>query len=185
MKLEDGRWTLKWQLVLRNVSSWCIVMTSCFFISKYTWNISLIFASLKSFHFYYIVSAVQASIAANTWVVSGASQTKSKFMAELILCMLGGIWNVGLYRPKMLEFSACVIISGMWVYAVQKCFVFQQSFCSFLDSGFRALAPDLLPLGFLLIQQNSRTFCQGSSISLVCLTLIFTRKNQHLESDYR
>jgi hypothetical protein len=76
MKLEDGRWTLKWQLVLRNVSSWCIVMTSCFFISKYTWNISLIFASLKSFHFYYIVSAVQASIAANTWVVSGASQTK-------------------------------------------------------------------------------------------------------------
>ncbi len=175
----------EWQLVLRNVSSWCIVMTFSFFTSKYTCNISLIFASLNSFHFYYIVAAVQASIAANTWVVSGASQTKSKFMAELILCMLGGIWNVGLYHPKMLEFSACLIISGMWVYTVQKCFVFQHSFCSFLDSGFRALTPDLLPLGFLLIQQNSRIFCQGSSISLVCSTLIFTRKTQHLESDYR
>jgi hypothetical protein len=106
MKLEGGRWTLKWQLVLRNVSSWCIVMTSGFFTSKYTCTVSLIFASLKSFHFYYIASAVQASIAANTWVVSGASQTKSKFMAELILCMLDNIWNVGLYCPKMLCISA-------------------------------------------------------------------------------
>jgi hypothetical protein len=44
-----------------------------------------------------------------------------------------------------------------------------ESLCVFCDSEFRELAPDIFPLGVAFGQQNFRTFCQGSSISLVCL----------------